>query len=94
MIEVIKGTLVKWTPKAQIAFEEIKDKLTRALVLGLAYFEKVFKVKYETFGIGIGGVLVQEGRPLAFFSDKLCDFRHKYSTYDKEFYGIFQCLEH
>jgi len=31
---------------------------------------------------------------LAFYSEKLCDLRRKYSTYDKEFYAIVQCLEH
>jgi len=44
--------------------------------------------------VGIGGVLTQEGKPLAFFSEKLCDSRRKYSTYDKEFYAIVRCLEH
>jgi len=40
MIEVIKGTLFRWTPKVQIALEELKDKQTRALVLALSCFEK------------------------------------------------------
>jgi len=31
---------------------------------------------------------------LAFFNEKLYDSRTKYSTYDKEFYTIVQCLEH
>jgi len=31
---------------------------------------------------------------LAFFNEKLCDARRKYSTYDKEFYAIIRCLEH
>jgi len=38
--------------------------------------------------------LVKEGRPLAFFSEKLCESKRKYSTYDKEFYAIVHCLEH
>jgi len=44
--------------------------------------------------VEISGVLTQEGRPLTFFSEKLCDSRRKYSTYDKEFYAIVRCLEH
>ena len=35
MTKVLKGTSFKWTPKAQEAFEEIKKKLTQALVLAL-----------------------------------------------------------
>ena len=39
-------------------------------------------------------MLVQEGRPLAFSSEKLDDSKRKYSTYDKQFYAIVRCLEH
>jgi len=94
MTEVIKGISFRWTPKAQSAFEEVKLKLTQAPVLALPCFNKVFEVECDTSGVGIGGVLTQEGKPLAFFSEKLCDSRRKYSTYDKEFYAIVRCLEH
>jgi len=42
MTEVIKGTSFVWTPKAQSTFEEIKARLTQALVLSLLCFSKVF----------------------------------------------------
>ena len=82
------------TPKAQYAFKEVKKKLTQALVLELPCFDKVFEVEREASGVGIGGVSTEEGKPLAFFSGKLCDSRRKYSTYDKEFYAIVRCSEH
>ena len=94
MTEVIKGSSFHWTPKPQEAFEEVKVKLTQAPVLALPCFDKVFEVECDASGIGVGGVLVQEGRPLTFFSEKLDDSKRKYSTYDKEFYAIFRCLEH
>jgi len=94
MTEVIKGILFLWTPKAQSAFEEIEKRLTQAPVLSLLCFSKIFEVECDGSELGIGGVLTQEGKPLAFFSEKLCDLRRKYSTYDKEFYAIVRCLEH
>ena len=57
-------------------------------------FEKVFEVECDASGVGAGGILTQESKPLAFFSVKLCNSRRKYSTYDKEFYAIVRYLEH
>jgi len=94
MTEVINGASFMWTPKAQSAFEEIKTRLTQAPILSLLCFSKVFEVECDALGVGICGVLTQEGKPLVFFSEKLCDSRRKYSTYDKELYAIVRCLEH
>jgi len=56
MTEVLKGASFKWNSKAQQAFEEIKKKLSQALVLALACFEKMFEVDCDTSEVGIGGV--------------------------------------
>jgi len=63
-------------------------------MLALSCFEKIFEAECDAFGVGIGGVLAQEGDPIAYFSGKLCDSKRKCSTYDKEFYAIIPSLEH
>ena len=93
MTEIIKGSSLHWNPRAQAAFEDIKSKLTQAPVLALPNFEKLFAVECDASDVRIG-VLTQEGKPIAFFSEKRDDAKRKYSTYDKEFYAIVRCLEH
>ncbi|XP_073056978.1 uncharacterized protein [Primulina eburnea] len=45
------------------------------------------------WGVGIGGVLMQGGRPLAYFSEKLNGAALNYPTYDKELYALVRTLE-
>jgi hypothetical protein len=41
----------------------------------------------------LGGVLLQEGKPVAYFSEKLSGPSLNYSTYDKELYLLVRTLE-
>jgi len=71
MTEMLKGAPFKCNPKAQSAFEEVKKRLTQALILALSCFEKVFEVECDASEVVIGGVLTQEGKPLACFNKKI-----------------------
>jgi hypothetical protein len=43
--------------------------------------------------LGLGAVLLQEGKPVAYFSEKLSGAILKYSTYDKELYALVRILQ-
>ncbi|XP_038704723.1 uncharacterized protein LOC120000670 [Tripterygium wilfordii] len=92
--DCLKGKNFAWTPAAAKAFIYLKTKLTSAPVLRLPDFHKVFEVACDASIAGIGGVLSQEGHPIAFYSEKLTDTRRRYSTYELEFYALVQTLRH
>ncbi|GJX52863.1 putative reverse transcriptase domain-containing protein [Tanacetum coccineum] len=88
LTECMKGVRFTWTSEVAKAFDILNAKVTEAPVLALPNFDEVFQVECDASRVGIGGVLSQNQRPIAFFSEKLNDARRKYSTYDKEFYAI------
>ena len=92
--ECLKNSKFVWTGAAQDAFERLKIAMTEAPVLALPSFDHVFQVECDASGLGIGGVLSQCNKPIAFFSEKLNDTRRRYITYDKEFYAIIRSLEY
>ena len=66
-----KGVAFQWGEPQERAFQELKKRLSEAPLLVLPDFTKTFEVECDASGIGIGGVLMQNGQPVAYFSEKL-----------------------
>jgi hypothetical protein len=83
---MLKKNSFGWTVAAQEAFEALKLAVSRAPVLALPNFSQPFIIECDASGGGIGAVLMQEGRPIAFLSQALKGKAVHMSTYEKELF--------
>nr|GEY27471.1 Ty3/gypsy retrotransposon protein [Tanacetum cinerariifolium] len=78
----------QWDGTANQAFEDLKKTLTTAPTLGLPNWSIPFTIECDASGVGIGAVLTQNGRPLAYFSALLKGIMLAWSTYEKEMLAL------
>ena len=94
LTDCMKSAAFSWTPAADAAFAVIKHKLTTAPILVLPDFDVPFELHCDASKLGVGAVLSQQGRHVAYYNEKLAGSRIRYSTYDIEFYAIVQAIKH
>ena len=67
LTELLKKDGFHWSQEAEKAFVDLKEAVSNVPTLGLPNFSKPFILETNACASRIGVVLVQEGRPLAFF---------------------------
>ena len=87
-----KKKLFHWTDEHTNAFMGIKHALTHAPCLALPDFSRPFEIVSDASGYGIGAVLLQNKRPVAYFCRKLSDSETRYSATDKELLAAYAAL--
>jgi hypothetical protein len=88
-----KGVVFSWTDERQMAFEELKKRLTTAPVLTLPDLSKRFTVNCEASKDGLGCILMQEDRVIAYASWQLCRHELNYPTHDLELAAVVLALK-
>eukprot|EP00253_Pinus_taeda_P021984 PITA_21984 len=88
-----KGKSFQWTPNCQKSFEQLKHLLTTAPILCIADPNKDYVVCTDASKEGLGGVLMQEGRVIAYESRKLKEHEQRYSAYDLELAAVIHALK-
>jgi hypothetical protein len=63
----------EWDETCNEAFETLKGILVKAHVLKLSDFDKDFEIHSDAFDFAIGGILVEDGRLVAFENKKLSE---------------------
>jgi hypothetical protein len=77
-----------WEEACNEAFETLKGILVKAPVLKLPDFDKDFEIHSDASDFAIGGVLVQDGRPVAFGRKKLSETERRWPTHEKEMWVV------
>jgi hypothetical protein len=81
-----------WSSNCNKDFEQLKVLLTTASVLAQPDIEKPFDVYCDASGSGLGCVLMQEGRVIAYASRQLRRHEEHYPTHDLELAAVVHAL--
>ena len=88
-----KGTKIKWTPELEHAFHEVKKMVCKKVMLSYPDWNKHFDIHTDASDYQLGGVISQEGKPIAFFSRKLNSAQKNYTTTEKELLSIVETVK-
>ena len=88
-----KDTKFEWTDECQASFERLKTCLTSAPVLTLPEGEDGFEVYSDASRRGLGCVLMQRGRVVAYASRQLRPHEQRYATHDLEMAAVVFALK-
>ena len=82
-----------WGPACEEAFQSLKTFLTTAPVLAQPDIERPFDVYCDASKMGLGCVLMQEGRVIAYASRQLKKHEVNYPTHDLELAAVVHSLK-
>ncbi|GKE08685.1 putative reverse transcriptase domain-containing protein, partial [Tanacetum coccineum] len=88
-----KSKTFDWGKEQERAFQTLKDKLCNAPVLALPDEPKDFVVYCDASGLGLGCVLMQRGKLIAYASRQLKIHEKNYTTYDLELGAVVFALQ-
>ena len=88
-----KNMKFMWSEACENSFQLLKDKLTITLELTLPNGVYKFTVYCDTSRVGLGCVLMQNGRVVAYASRKLNKHQQNYPTHDLEMAAIILALK-
>ena len=90
---LLKKNSFSWTDKAEQAFNHLKLAISNPPVLALPDFSQTFTMECDTSGLGLGAVLMQNSRPIAFHSQALKGKALTLSTYEKELLALVKAVK-
>ncbi|KAK1627778.1 hypothetical protein QYE76_002093 [Lolium multiflorum] len=88
-----KDKKFEWTNKCEEIFQQLKSRLTSAPILIMPDITKPFDVYCDASKIGLGCVLMQEGKVISYLSRQLKQHEQNYPTHDLELAAVVLALK-
>ena len=88
-----KSGNVAWSAECQQAFDTIKAILSSDVLLRYPDHNKPFHVYTDASDLQLGAVIIQDKRPVAFYSRKLNAAQRNYTTMEKELLSVVETLK-
>jgi hypothetical protein len=88
-----KRAPIKWTDEMQKAFNKMRLLMAADALAAYPDHNKQFDVYTDASEIQLGACIIQEGRPVVYFSQKLTKSQQNYATMEKEMLSIVATLE-
>jgi hypothetical protein len=88
-----KDKKFEWTEKCEQSFQELKKRLVSAPILTMPDITKSFDVYCNASKLGLGSVLMQDGKVIAYLSRQLRPHEMNYPTHDLELVAVVHALK-
>ena len=88
-----KDTVFQWNEEQEKAFSRLKKAITEASVLVYLKRGKEITVQSDASQYGLGAVLLQENKPIAFASRALTKTEEQYAQIEKELLSVVYAME-
>ncbi|XP_060673257.1 uncharacterized protein LOC125420382 [Ziziphus jujuba] len=82
----------EWSKECEGAFQDLKEAMMKDPVLALPDITRPFEVQTDASDFALGGVLLQDGHPVAYESRKLSAAERNYTAQEKEMLAVIHCL--
>jgi hypothetical protein len=88
-----KRALIKWADEMQKAFEKMRLLMAADALAAYPYHNKRFDIYTDASAFQLCACIIQEGRPVTYFLQKLTKSQQNYTTMEEEMFSIVTTLE-